>query len=235
MKLQEGWFSNNEPIPDKMINSYLNDYLVFNYMRIYNIFDDSLKNNYNKLVNELNKLRTFKDLDKEMNKFINEKAKNQPKENAINTAARIAKSFGIPDPVINASIKDFKNNELSEFVYEEATVEKNPYQGDSIADHAKASMWRPDTNEEDNEDWMMLWKEKNQQESSEKWTVIRNSDGSWSLRKGKTIEYNFDPNEKDEAEEKADELNKKLSESIKPNKNESISSYLIRMKNLFTE
>ena len=231
MKLKEGWFDSNNQIPDNIIDSYLNDYLVYNYMRIYNIFPKELKNNYKKLVNDLSTLKTFKDLDNEINKFVNTDAKNQPKENAIHTAGRIAKKFGIPDNIIFGSIKDFKKNELGEFVYEEATIEKNPYEPGTL----KASMWRPsENNNEENEDWMLLWKNKNQTESTEKWTVIRNRDGSWSLKKGNDIEYNFDPNEKDEAEEKADELNKKLSESTAYN-NESISEYFKRMKNLFTE
>lgn len=234
MKLHEGWFSNNEPIPDHMIDSYLNDYLVYNYMRIYNLMSKEQETDYKRLLNNLNTLPTFKDLDKEINKFVSIEAKNQPKENAVNTMTRIAKKFGIPDNVLNASIKDFKKNELGETVYEEASVEKNPYEPGTL----QASTWRPSNENivnEDNEDWMLLWKNKGQLEATEKWTVIRNGDGSWSLKKGKEVEYNFDPNERDEAEEKADELNKELSESLSHDKNETISEYFTRMKKLFTE
>lgn len=234
MKLHEGWFSNNEPIPDHMIDSYLNDYLVYNYMRIYNLMSKEQEADYKRLLSNLNTLPTFKDLDKEINKFVSIEAKNQPKENAINTMTRIAKKFGIPDNVLNASIKDFKKNELGEMVYEEASVEKNPYEPGTL----QANIWRPSNENivnEDNEDWMLLWKNRGQLEATEKWTVIRNGDGSWSLKKGKEVEYNFDPNERDEAEEKANELNKELSESLSHNKNETISEYFTRMKKLFTE
>ena len=71
---------------------------------------------------------------------------------------RIAKGFGIPDRVMDNDIKDFKKKELGEFVYEEATIERNPYEPGTI----KANTWRPENenivNEDEDEDWMQLWK-----------------------------------------------------------------------------
>ena len=166
MKLKEGWFNSNNQIPDKMIDSYLSDYLVYNYMRIYNIFPKELENNYKKLVNDLYTLNTFKDLDAKVNNFITNEALNQPKKNRINTFNRLIKDFGIPDSVIDSAVEDFRQNELNENNYNEATIEKNPYEPGSF----KSIMWRPsqDNLEEDDEDWMMLWKNSTQVEATEK-------------------------------------------------------------------
>lgn len=158
MILHEGWFSSNESIPDHMIDSYLNDYLVYNYMRIYNLMSKEQEADYKRLLKALYTLKSFKNLDVKINQFITSEAKNQPKENAINTMNRIAKGFGIPDKIMDNAIKDFKKNELGEFVYEEATIERNPYEPGTI----KANTWRPGNenivNEDEDEDWMQLWK-----------------------------------------------------------------------------
>lgn len=164
MILHEGWFSSNESIPDYIIDSYLNDYLVYNYMRIYNLMPKEQEANYKRLLKTLYTLKSFKNLDAKINQFVTSEAKNQPKENAINTMNRIAKGFGVSDKVMDNAIKDFKKNELGEFVYEEATIERNPYEPGTI----KANTWRPgnenivNEDEDEDEDWMQLWKNSKQ-------------------------------------------------------------------------
>lgn len=162
MLLNEGWFSKGTEIPDEMIDSYLNDYLVFNYMRLYGIFNNDHVESYKHLLRDLYTLNTFKELDKQVNEFVNKKDKPMSKESAISVLNRICHKFGIPNEVLDNAVKDFKETELNEV--NEASIEKNPYPAGSL----QANLWRPseDNINEENEDWMILWKQHQQQEST---------------------------------------------------------------------
>ena len=162
MLLNEGWFSKGTEIPDEMIDSYLNDYLVFNYMRLYGIFNNDHVESYKHLLRDLYTLNTFKELDKQVNEFVNKKDKPMSKESAISVLNRICHKFGIPNEVLDNAVKDFKETELNEV--NEASIEKNPYPVGSL----QANLWRPseDNINEENEDWMILWKQHQQQEST---------------------------------------------------------------------
>lgn len=162
MLLNEGWFSKGTEIPDEMIDSYLNDYLVFNYMRLYGIFNNDHVESYKHLLRDLYTLNTFKELDKQVNEFVNKKDKPMSKESTISVLNRICHKFGIPNEVLDNAVKDFKETELNEV--NEASIEKNPYPAGSL----QANLWRPseDNINEENEDWMILWKQHQQQEST---------------------------------------------------------------------
>lgn len=106
-------------------------------------------------------------------------------------------------------------------------IERNPY--DPNTDYMKAALWRPTEDNSiksvgESEDWLNLWKESKKRhmfESDGEW-YVRSSGQDYVVTNGKEIDSAYDSDERQEAEARANMLNKQ--------KNESFSEYLHRLQ-----